>query len=119
MAVEDARVVDADLLDLAAQVVFPLLDEGLGHRADVLDAAVEPERGVDTVRQQIAGDSGACDLHVKPPEARATLREIGTNGPILQEVRAVMENLPQLAPIDDVLGEDDGGAAAVIIPNHV
>src|SRR5438128_11469122 len=42
-AEEGAGVVDADLLDLAGELVLALLDEGLGHGVDVGDGAVKPE----------------------------------------------------------------------------
>src|SRR6185295_13000728 len=89
VAVEEARVVDADLLDLAGEVVFALLDEGLGHGAHVLDPTVEPERGVDAVCEQVARDTGTGDFDVEAPEAGAALRELGIDGPVLQEVGAV------------------------------
>ena len=43
----------------------------------VVDAAVEPEGGVDAVGQQIAGDAAAGRGHVQPPQARAALRQVG------------------------------------------
>jgi len=119
VAVEEAGVVDADLLDLAGEVVLALLDEGFGHRADVLNAAVEPHGGVDAVGEEVACDAGAGDLGVEAPEAGAALREVGVDGPVLEEVRAVVEHAAELAGIDELLGEHDGGAAAVVIPDHV
>ncbi len=73
---ERAGVVDADLLDLAGQIVLALLDEGFGHGGDFVDAAVEPHGGVDAVRQQVAGDAAAGDADVEPPQALAALRQV-------------------------------------------
>ena len=67
---EGAGVVDADLLDLAGEVVLAFLDERLGHGVDRVDAAVEPHGGVDAVGQQVAGHAAAGHLDVQPPEAR-------------------------------------------------
>ena len=46
-----------------------LLDEGFGHAADRVDAAVEPHRRIDAVRQQVAGDAAAGNADIEPPEA--------------------------------------------------
>ena len=116
---ERAGVVDADLLHFAGERVFAFFDERLGHRGDGVDRAVEPQRGVDAVREQIAGDAAAGDLHIQPPEARAALRQIGADRPVLQKLRAIMENSAEPAFVDELLGQRDGGNAAVIIPNHV
>ena len=55
--------------------VLALLDERLGHGGDPVDAAVEPEGGVDAVREQVAGHAAAGRLHVQPPQAGAALRQ--------------------------------------------
>src|SRR5206468_2019898 len=54
---EGARVVNAHGRDFAGKRVLALLDERLGHGGDALHAAVEPEGGVNAVREQIAGDA--------------------------------------------------------------
>ena len=56
------------------------------------DVAVEPERRVDAVRQQVAGDSRAGRGGIEPPEARAALRQVGRDRPVLEEVGAVVED---------------------------
>ena len=104
VAEEGAGVVDADLLDLAGEVVLAFLDERLGHGADVLDAAVEPEGGVDAVGEQIAGDAAAGGGDIEPPQAGAALRQVGGDGPVLQELGAVVEDLAELAFVDQLLG---------------
>ena len=58
----------------------------------LLDAAVEPDRGVDAVGQQVAGDAAAGGLHIEPPQAGAALRQIGGDRPVLQELGAVMKD---------------------------
>ena len=114
-----AGVVDADLLDLAGQGVLALLDERLGHGGDVVDAAVEPEGGVDAVGEQVAGHAAAGGLGVEPPQAGAALRQVGGDRPVLQEVGAVVEDAAELALVDELLGERHGGDAAVVVPDHV
>ena len=71
------------------------------------------------MREQIAGDAGAGDLGVQAPEAGAALREIGIDGPVLEKVCSVVVNATELAGVDELLGEHDGGAAAVVIPDHI
>ena len=73
---ERAGVVDADLLHLLRQRVLALLDERLRHGVDGVQPAVEPQRRVDAVRQQVAGDAAAGYVDVETPERRAALRQI-------------------------------------------
>ena len=82
---ESAGVVDAHLFHFAGELVFAFLDEGLGHGGDGVDAAVEPDGGVDAVREQIAGDAAARDFRIQAPEAGAALRKIGVE--IVQSCR--------------------------------
>src|SRR5437868_1429272 len=56
---ESTGIVDADLFHLASEIVLAFLDKGFGHGGKRGDFAVEPERGVNTVGKQIAGDTGA------------------------------------------------------------
>ena len=76
---------------------------------DFVDAAVQPHRGVDAVRQQIAGDAAAGHGHVQPPEAFAALRQVGGDGPVLEEFGAVVEDPAEPALVDQLLGERDRG----------
>ena len=82
---EQAGVVDPDRLDLAGQGVLPLLDEGLGRRGDVVDAAVEPHRGVDAMGQQVAGHAAAGNARRR--DARAPLPPCGRSVEIVQSWR--------------------------------
>ena len=109
-AQERARVVDADRLDLAGQVVLALLDEGLGHRRDLGDRTVQPQRRVDVVRQQVAGDAAARDVDVETPESFAALRQILRDRPVLQELRAVVKDAAELALVEQLLDQRDGRA---------
>src|SRR6202022_1138949 len=118
-AQEGAGVVDADLLHLAGEVVLALLDKGFGHGVKGGDAAVEPQRGVDAVREQVTGDAAAGRRHVKAPEALAALRQFGADGPILEELGAVMEDTAEATLVDQLPGERDRGYAAVVVPDHV
>src|SRR5712692_9225645 len=116
---EGAGVIDADFLDFAGEGVLALLDEGLGHGVDLVDAAVEPDGGVDAVRQQIAGDAAAGDFHVEPPKSGAALREVLRDRPVLQEFRAVMEDASEAAFVDELFGQGNGRDAAIVVPDHV
>ena len=66
-AEEGARVVDADGLALAGLGVDAFLDERFGHRRDVSNTTVQPDRRVDAMRQQVAGHTGARFLGIKTP----------------------------------------------------
>ena len=88
-------------------------------RGDLVDAAVEPEGGVDAMRQQVAGDAAAGHLDVEPPQARAALRQVLGDRPVLQELGAVVEDAPEPALVDELLGQRDGRDAAVVVPDHV
>src|SRR5262245_53749492 len=87
-----ARVIDSDRLDLTRKRMSSLLNKCFGHCGDVSDAAIQPDRGVDAMREQVTGNAAAGGLHVEPPETGAALREVGGNRPILQEVCAVMKD---------------------------
>ena len=108
-----------DGLDLAGQVVLALLDERLGHRRDFGDRPVQPQRRVDVVREQVAGDAAAGDGDVEAPQAFAALRQVGRDRPVLQELRAVVEDASELALVDELLDHRDGGHAAVVVPDGV
>src|SRR6266850_8342570 len=84
---ERAGIVDADLLDFASQVVFAFLDERFGHGVDLVDAAVEPERRVDAMGQQIPGNAAAGHFDVEAPQPGSALGEIFRDSPVLEELR--------------------------------
>ena len=69
--------------------------------------------------EQIAGHAAAGDGGIETPSAGAALRNVGRDGPVLEEVGAVVEDLTEVAAIDELLREGDGGNAAVVIPDHV
>ena len=112
-------VVDADGLLLAGGGVGALLDEGLGHGGEARDAAVDPERGVEAVGEEVAGDAGAGGLDVEAPGAGAALGDVGGDGPVLQELGAVVVDAAELAAVDHLLDEGDGGHAAVVVADEV
>ena len=58
-------------------------------------------------------------LDVEPPKARAALRQVLGNRPVLQELRAVVEDLAELAFVDELLGQRDRRHAAIVVPDHV
>src|SRR5581483_9839876 len=97
---EQRGVVDADRLDLAGDAVHALLDESFGNRADLVDAAVQPHRGVDAMGEKVAGDAAARDANVEAPEPRPSLRQFLGDRPILQEFGSVMVNSAELALVN-------------------
>ncbi len=119
MTKEGAGVIDADLLYFAGELVFAFLDERLGHGVDVLDSAVEPQRGIDAMGQQVAGHPGAGGFDVETPEGGAALRQVGADGPVLQEIGAVVEDLSEPTVVDELFGQHHRGTTAVIVPDHV
>ena len=119
VAVKNTGVVDGDFLLLAGGGVHALLDERLGDGGNVGNAAVEPDGGVDAVGEQVAGDATAGGRGVQTPKTFAALGEIGADGPVLQEVGAVMKNLAELAAIDNLLGQGDGRDAPVVVPDRI
>jgi hypothetical protein len=68
---------------------------------------------------EVARHTRAGSLDVEAPRASAALRHIGTDGPVLKERGAIMEDAAKLAGIDHVFDEGHGGDAAVIVPDHV
>src|SRR2546421_1084021 len=114
---ESAGVVDANLFHFAGEVVLALLDEGLGHGAYFVNRAIQPDRGIDAVSQQITRDPRARGLDVQAPETGATLRQFRADGPVLKELRAVVEDAPQPILLDKLFGQRNGRDAAVNIPN--
>ena len=68
---------------------------------------------------QVAGDATAGGRGVQTPKTFAALGEIGADGPVLQEVGAVMKNLAELAAIDNLLGQGDGRDAPVVVPDRI
>ena len=104
---------------LAGQRMLALLHESLGHGGDALDRAVDPDRRVDAMRQQVAGDAGARRGGVEPPGAGAALGHVGRDGPVLQEARAIVEDLAEPSLVDDLLDERHRRDAPVIVPDDV
>ena len=80
------------------------------------DRAVQPERGVDAVREQIAGDAAAGDADVEAPQALAALRQVLRDRPVLQELRAVVKDASEPALVDQLLDQRHRRHAAVVVP---
>ncbi len=104
-AEESAGVVDANGLHLAGLDVLSFLDEGLRDRVHVLDRAVLPDGQVNAMCQQVAGHTAAGRLRVQPPCAHAALGNGGGNGPVLEEVGAIVEYPAKPALVDKILGQ--------------
>ena len=116
---DHARVVDPDRLELAGFLVPALLHEGLGLGDHARDRPVQPERRVDAVREQVAGDARARGLGFEPPERRAALGQIGGNRPVLEELRPVVEGAADPALVDQLLRERDRRHAPVVVADEV
>ena len=71
------------------------------------------------MRQQVAGDARSRNAHVEAPQPLAALRQVLGDRPVLQELRAVVEDLAQPPFVDQLLCQGHGGNAAVIVPDHV
>ena len=119
VAVEEAGIVDGNGLLFTGSGVHPLLDEGFGHRGDIADVAIKPDRGIDAVGEEVASDSGSGRGSVKAPEPLSSLWKFLTDGPVLKEVGAVVEDLTQFPGIDDLFGEGNCRDPAVVVPNGV
>ena len=104
-----AGIIDPDRLLLASFGVHAFFDKGFGHGRDIFDRAVEPQGGVDAVGQQVAGHTAAGRLGIQSPSRRATLRYIGIDRPVLQEVGTIVKDTSELSRVDDLLGQGDGG----------
>ncbi len=116
---ERAGVVDPDLLDFAGQVVLALFDECFGHGSDRIDGAVQPQGGIDAVRQQVARNAAPRHLNVKTPQAFAALGQVLGNRPVLKKFGAIVKDPAQPALADQFLGQGNGGHAAIVVPDHV
>jgi hypothetical protein len=75
---------------------------------------VQPQRGVDAVGQQVARHAGTGRLDVQPPGRHAALRHVGGDGPVLQELRSVVEDLAQATFVDQLLGQRHCRDAAIV-----
>ncbi len=98
--------------------MHPLLDEGFRHGGDVAHLAVQPDGGIDAVGQEVSRHAGAGCLDVEPPQG-VPPGEVFGDGPVLQEVGPVVEDLAEAAFVDELLGHRDGGDAAVVVPDRV
>ena len=83
------------------------------------DRPFSQSAGVDAVREQIAGDAAAGDADVETPQPLAALRQVARDRPVLEELRAVVKDAPQLAFVDQLLEQHDRRHAAVVVPDHV
>src|SRR6185312_9825752 len=115
---ERACVVNADLLHLAGETMLALFDEGFGHGGNTLHRAVKPKRRIDAMRQQVACHSASGHADVEAPQSFAALWKILRNGPILQELRPVVENSAEAAFVDQSFREYNCRHAAIVVPNH-
>ena len=83
------------------------------------DRAVQPHRGVDVVGEQVAGDARARGVHVEAPERRPALGHVRRDGPVLEELGAVVVRPADPALVDQLPGERDRRHAPVVVPDHV
>ena len=69
--------------------------------------------------QQVARHTAAGRRRIETPQSLATLRHIGRDGPILQEVRTEVEDASQAILVDQPLGQRNGRDATIVVPHHV
>lgn len=87
----------------------------LGDRIDRYDLARKIACEVDDVRPDIADRAGPRDRLLETPTERA----IGIGRPVLQVGAAEVEDVPNLAVLDQPFGQRHGGRAAIIKGHHV
>jgi len=116
---EGAGIVDGDRVFGTGFGMDALFDEGFGHRGNGNDFAVDPAGGVDAVSKKVTGYAGACGCCIEAPETGAALGKFFGNGPVLQEIRAVVENAAEFASVDDVFRQGHGWEEPVVVPNEV
>ena len=66
-----------------------------------------------------AQDAGTGHSRIHPPKPFPTLRQIGIDRPVLQEIRPIVKDLPQLTRLDDPLRQHNGRQPAIIVPNRI
>ena len=80
---------------------------------------IQPESGVDAVRQQVARHARPRRFDVQTPQTGPALWKVRADGPVLQEFSPVMKYPAETALIDQLLGKRDGWDAPVVVPNDV
>ena len=86
---------------------------------DFGDRAVQPHRGVDAVRQQIAGDAAAGHGDVEPPQAFAALRQVASRWSSPAGTSRGSGRCARACLRRSAAWQRDGGHAAVVVPDHV
>ena len=113
---DGAKLVESadDVLEELGPLVEPTLradGQKIHHPAELQLNEIEQ-----AVLQAIQSDPTQLDQVARTLPA---LREVGFDGPVLEEFRAVVENAAELPFLDELLGERDRGDAAVVVPHHV
>ena len=75
------------------------------HRGNTIDRSIQPDGGIDAVREEVTGDTGTGSSDIESPEGGASLGQVGVDGPVLQEIGAVMEDASEPSFVDESLGE--------------
>ena len=112
-------VVDLHFLHFPTQLMLPLFHKSLGHRTDIFNIPIQPDRGVDAMRQQIPRHPTPRRLRIQSPKPRSTLRKVRINRPVLQKLRPIMKDFPQLPRVNDLFSQGHRGNPTVVVPNHI
>ena len=116
---EGTGVIDPDRLHLSRLGVHPFLHERLGHGRHISDRTVQPNGSIDAVSEQVAGHAGTGGVDIQSPQSGSTLGHVLGDGPVLQEVGAIVEDPPQSTFVDQLLGHRDRRNAAIVVPDGV
>ena len=84
-----------------------------------IDAAIQPDGGIDAMRQQIARDAAARHVTSSRQSPAPPCGRSCRDGPVLQELGAVVEDASQAAFVDQLLGHHHRRHAPVVVPDHV
>ena len=118
-AQERGRIINANRLNFAGKVVLPFFHERLRHGCYLGDGPVQPQRHIDVVGEQVAGDAAARYGDIQTPQSLTALRQVPRDGPILQELRAIVEDTAETSFVQQLLEQHDCRHTTVVIPNHV
>jgi hypothetical protein len=69
--------------------------------------------------EEIASHAAPGDRRIQAPQSLASLRQVGRDRPVLQELCPVVEDAAEPAFVDQLPEERDGGNAAVVVPDRV
>ena len=69
--------------------------------------------------EQVAGHTAAGRLDVQSPSRRPALGHVFANGPVLQEVGAIVKDFSQPTFVDQLLGQRHRRHTSIVVPNGI